>query len=437
MPTTVVRDIRLAPADVDVMCGNIYKMGGYGLGLFKVMDLGIPQELYERHLRESIENLRQLSGPEPGGVPLRPPHSRGRALLEASNEIWDYPQNLRFAAAVSILGQYYKRWMKADDLKRALSAKVLYNCQIGILDDLVDKGDYNYLEAKELTHLVLSSMFNPTYDDNAFVKKLIPSLRESHLEYRDMILQFASAFNSLISLSAHGGDFFYHMEVFNQRLVLAQALSVFQKTNEYNLAKVKRVANQFYAPDGDIHWYDKVANAQSGGTQYNLIDMSFCERRFDPVKLRNFLRAWWYFDAITTFLNGVITVYDDLRNRIVNASLIAMREDEVLNLTTPQGYDPALTREDYEAHLKWVAELARRGLSLVDKDVGDPDSYFPFMVVMMPLMLMAEAVGSADEMIRFYLAGISPSVRDIVNRSAAGARGRAVLPIKPRPKART
>ncbi len=437
MPTTLVRDLRLAPGDVDVMCGNIYKMGGYGLGLFRIMDLGLPQDLYERHLQESIDNLRQLAGTGNADiVSVRPPGTHGRALMEASNEVWDYPQNLRFAAAVSILGQFYKRWMAPEDLRRALAAKILYNCQVGILDDLVDKGDYNYLEAKELTHLVLSSMFNPTYDENVLVKKLIPSLREAHLNYRDLILQFTKAFNSLMSVSAHGSDFFYHMEVFNQRLVLAQALSVFQKTNEYNLDKVRRVANQFYAPDADIHWYDKVANAQSGGTQYNLLDMAFCERRFNPMKLRNFLRAWWYFDAITTFLNGVITVYDDLRNNIVNASLVAMRENEVLALKSPQGYDPALTREDYEGHIKWIAELARRGLSMVAKDVGDPDNYFPFMVVMMPLMLMSEAVGSADEMIRFYLAAIAPAVRETIQRSGT-ARGKALFPVGARSRAKS
>lgn len=408
---TVAWDLNVSHADLELMLNYVNKLGGYGLGLFRVMDLGLPRELYERHLNETIESLKAMGEGEAPRILLRPKGASNRALVETTNELWNFPQTLRFAAATTFLTQYYKRWMEPPDVRRAITAKVLYKCQTGILDDFVDKGHYSYLEAKQLYHLVFSSMMDADYDQKGLVQKLVPAMNQDQLDLLDLVVNITTGFNALLRAAPHAGDYAYYMVQFNDRLGLAQALSMYMKEEHYNLDKVKRIAKDFPAPATDVHWYDKLATGFTVGTQYNLLDMCFAHRRFNVARSREFFNAWWYFDAVLAQLNTAITIYDDLRDNIVNPSLIAMREQEVMGLETLKGYDPNLTQEDYDRHLRWLAELAGRGLRILSRALPDPDRYFPFMVVMMPFMLMAEVIGKGDQAIRTYLEALVPAVR--------------------------
>jgi hypothetical protein len=422
------REVAISPADVELLRGNVNKLGGYALALLDHFDLGLDKALFREHLSSTTEHLTSIAGDDsPLCMTLRPKGYTDRALIEETDLSWNYPQTLRFASGACMISQKYKNWMSRDNLRRAMTAKVLYKCQTGILDDVIDKGEYNYLEAKDLYHLVLSSMTDPSLNPNIFMKRLISTLRQEQLDLFDLIVAITSNFNVLFTLSPHGSDLFYEMEILDERVALGQALTMFQKEPNLDLSQVASISRSFYSPEEGVTWYERLANHVSGGTRYNLIDMSFVNRKFKLSKLKSFLRGWYFFDIVIVFLNNVVSVYQDLRDGIANLSLIAMREKEVLPLDTLEGYDPRLTLEDYESHLLRLARLASKGLESVLKDFPDPTQYYPFITLMMPVVMLAEWIGKSDEMIHAYVEALAPSLRRAAEK--ASQYEREVFPV--------
>lgn len=405
------REVTLSRPDVKVLQRNVGRLGGYAADLVRTMDLGLDEKAFLGHLQRTEEHLATLALDEALSLSLRPQDASYGSLVDPMDLPWNYPQTLRFASGACLISQKYHRWMSPDNLRRALVAKVLYKCQTGILDDLVDKGDYNYLEAKDLYHLVLSSMTDPSLEPQTFMKRLMATLRQDQVQHFDLILAIANNFNLLFTLSPHGADLFYQMEALDEHVALGQALTMFQKEAHLDLGQVANISRGFSTVDEGLRWHERLATYVSGGTRYNLIDISFLDRTMRSPLLEAVWHTWSYFDAAIVFLNNVVHVYEDLRNGIANLSLVAMREKEVLPLTTLEGYDPALTEEDYEAHLTRMAALAGKGLEHVSAHFPDPTQYYPFIAVMMPVVMLADWIGQHDELLTLYLEALAPSLR--------------------------
>jgi len=109
-----------------------------------------------------------------------------------------------------------------------------------------------------------------------------------------------------------------------------------------------------------------------------------------------------------------------------------MRENELVNLTNLNGYNPNLTLRDYEEHSERTAEFSRRALTQATKGLEDRSMFYPFVTIMIPVVMMAEWIGNRDNMIHSYLRSISPSIRESVQ-----ARGVDVAHIASRIAART
>src|SRR5205814_434238 len=161
-------------------------------------------------------------------------------------------------------------------------------CVIGILDDLIDKGNYSYLEAKDLHHMVLSSMLDPDLDSTAFMKRLVTMLRQEQIPLFDLINNIVRGFNILWNGSPHGHDY-------------------------------------FYAPDDTMYWWEKLGGHVSAASRHNLIDMAFTNQPYDIKHMKSFLAGWYYYDAAVILMDHVVSIHQDLRNGIANLSLIAMR----------------------------------------------------------------------------------------------------------------
>ncbi len=431
------REVAISAADVRLLRDNVEKLGDHALRLVGELDLGLDAGAFHDLLRHTGEQLAAVAADREGfPVRLRPEGYTDRGLLEHVDLPWNYPQTMRFASGACMISQKYLRWMRPQSVKHSLVAKVLYKCQTGILDDLVDKADYSYLEAKGLYHLVLSSMTDPALDTKAYMKRLMSILRQDQLGLFDLVTAITSNFNVLFTLSPHGSDFFYQMELLDERVALGQALTMFQKESHLDLGQVANISRGFSFPPGDLPWYERLANHISGGTRYNLIDVSFMDRVLKPEKLESLVQGWSFLDVAIVFLNNVVNVYEDLHLGIANLSLAAMREKEVLPLTTLRGYDPQLTLEDYGAHLARLAELASQGLDILGRTFPDPDQYYPFIAVMMPMVMLAEWIGKNDEMILRYLEPLAPALRRAVERSERVEDERVALPRPARPRAR-
>ncbi len=427
------REVAISPADVGLLRSNVSKLGGYAIGLLKEFDFGVDEEAFKQHISRTGQQLTMLvseGGPLP--ISLRPTDYTDGALIEETNLAWNYPQTLRFASGACMISQKYYRWMSPENLKRSMTAKVLYKCQTGILDDLIDKGEYTYLEAKDLYHLVLSSMTDPRLDSNVFMKRLVSNLRQEQLRLFDLVSAISYNFNLLFTMSPHGSDLFYHMETLDERVALGQALTMFQKENHFDLGQVASISRGLYTPERSLPWYERLANYVSGGTRYNLVDISFLDKKLKMESIENFLRGWYYYDIVIVFLNNIVNVHEDLRNGIVNLSLIAMREKDVLPLNSTKGYDPELSIEDYEDHLERLAKLASTGLERALRDFPDPEQYYPFITIMMPIVMLAEWIGKNDEMIRIYLEALAPSIRRAAERSPLHRKESVQVPTRMR-----
>ncbi|MFQ5552659.1 MAG: hypothetical protein ACE5EW_02955 [Thermoplasmata archaeon] len=413
------REVALSPPDIERIAGNVSKLGGYALGLVEHFDLGIDRALFQHHLSRTQDHVRTMAGSAGSAlVDLRPKGYSNQALLEATEMAWNYPQDLRFAAGSCMISRMYARWMSEDNLKRALVAKVLYACQEGILDDVIDKGPSGYLEAKDLYHLVLSSMTDPSLNPNAFMKRLMGGLGQDQLDLFETIVTIALHFNRLFHDSPHGSQLFYEMEKLEERAALGQALTMFQKEATLDLGKVSSIAKSFHAADPTLTWYERLASYIGGAGRLNLIDAAFVDRRFRTGKLKTLLKGWTLYDAVIILLNTVGGIHQDLRDGLANLSLVAMREEELTPLRSLRGYKPELTMDDYRTHIVRLANLASRGLEIVLPAYADPHQYFPFSAVMLPVVLLAEWIGKNDEMIHAYIEAAAPTIRQAAERSA-------------------
>ena len=408
------RTVELSSNDVDVLSDIVTKLGGYAKGLLDDLNLGISKSMLAWHIDEVHRNLTRLRESNGGrALILRPPGLDNSPMLDNMGDTWNYTQTLRFAAGATMISQRYQRFMSAENLRRSMLAKILYKCQTGILDDLVDTHRYSYIEAKDLYHHVLSSMTDPDFEMNAFKQKLISMMKQEQLGLFDLVTDITASFNEMFVESPHGHELFYQMDVLDERVTLGQALTMFQKESSLDTDKIRRIASRFYAPSDDLEWYDRVANYVSGGTRYNLIDISFCERHLDLSHINMLLEGWYYYDVVIVYLNNIVHIYQDLKEGIANLSLISLREEEVCDLKTLGGYNPRLTMNDYSNHIRRLAGYASRALEIVTSGYEDETLYYPFITVMMPVVMMADWIGKQDSFIGLYLDELSPALQRV------------------------
>src|SRR5437667_49249 len=325
VPSQSYNTLGINPEDLDLLSRTVLRLGGYVEGLFDLHDFGFDKNSLKDHISSVHATLKRLKeNAPPEGIPLRPPNIPPGAFWEDQGEVWNYLQTLRFAAGATMMTEQYLPHMTPDNLQRAMTAKIFRECVIGILDDLIDKGNYSYLEAKDLHHMVLSSMLDPDFDSTSFTKRLVTMLRQEQIPLFDLI--------------------------------------------------------------------------------------------------NNFMAGWYYYDAAVILMDHVVSIHHDLRNGIANLSLIAMREKELRDLTSLKNYNPHLTIEDYDGHLRRIADLTSKAIRLATTDVHDETLVYPFMTIMMPVVMMADWIGNRDDMIHTFLEAIAPTIKHVASNGTVPTR---------------
>jgi len=404
--------VEIGGDDLDLLTKFVLRLGGYAEGLFDYHSFGFPKASLRDHIDSVMKDLHRLRDTSTGPiVNLRPPNVPLDAVWEDGDETWNYGQTLRFAAGASMITERYRHRMNEKNLRSAIVAKVLHKCQAGILDDLVDQGRYSFIEAKDLYHHCFASMIDPGFDMNTFRKELAIILKQEQLGMFDLVTNITAAFNQLYQTSPNGPDLFYEMERVDDRVILGQALTMFQKHPTFDLQKLKRISSGFWAPDADVKWHERLASYVSGATYYNLIDMCFLNEPVPPKELSATLTGWYYYDLVIAHLNHVVGLHKDLRVGIANLALISMRESDVVGLSTLHGYNPNLTLADYETQFARTADFA--GRALTNATAADPDlgMYYPFITLMIPVVMMADWIGNRDDMIHRYLRHVAPYIQ--------------------------
>lgn len=423
MPIQTSIPLGINPDDLDLLARTVVRLGGYAEGLFDFHDFGFDKNSLRDHISSVHATLKRLKDVSPpGGLPLRPPNIPPGAFWEDQGEVWNYLQSLRFAAGATMVTEQYSPYMTPENVQRSMTAKIFRECVIGILDDLIDKGNYSYLEAKELHHMVLSSMLDPDFEPASFTKRLVTMLRQEHIPLFDLISSTVRGFNILWNLSPHGHDYFYQMEIMDERVALGQAVSMFEKEPNFSMVRMERIAENFYAPDDSMKWWERLASHISAASRHNVIDMAFTDRVYDLPRMKNFLAGWYYYDSAITLLDHIVSIHHDLRNGIANLSLIAMRENELRGLASIRNYNPHLTIEDYDGQLQRIADLTSKAIRFATSDIQDETLVYPFMTIMMPVVMMADWIGNRDDMIHTFLEAIAPTIKHVAGNGTVPTR---------------
>src|SRR2546422_7560686 len=163
---------------------------------------------------------------------------------------------LRYDAGETMFTKRYETRMSPKNSRHAMIAKILRHCQAGLLDDLIDTGRYNFIEAKNLYHHCLASMIDPGFDINTFRKDLALNLNQEQLGMFDLMTNITAAFNRLYLESPNGQGLFYQLQRIDDRLILGQALTMFQKHPTLDISKLRRAAASLSAPDPDLRWHE-------------------------------------------------------------------------------------------------------------------------------------------------------------------------------------
>src|SRR2546422_8190859 len=127
-------------------------------------------------------------------------------------------------------------------------------------------------------------------------------------------------------------------------------------------------------------------------------------------------------------MDHVVSIHHELRNGIANLSLIAMREKELRDLTSLRNYNPHLTIEDYDGHLRRIADLTSKAIRLATTDVHDETLVYPFMTIMMPVVMMADWIGNRDDMIHTFLEAIAPAIKHVASNGTVPTRAIIEVP---------
>src|SRR3989304_964924 len=231
-------------------------------------------------------------------------------------------------------------------------------------------------------------MIDPDFDTTSYMKRLIAMLKQEQVPLFDLINSITRGFNVLWNNSPHGDDYFYQMEVLNDRVALGQALTMFQKERGLSITKMDRIGTAFYGPRDDLLWWEKIGAHIAGAARYNFIDMAFSGQLYDLRNMRNFMSGWYLYDASIILMDHVASIYKDLRNGIANLSLIAMREKELAQLTALKGYNPQLTIDDFETHLRRIECSGPRSRGAPTRDRPARRPWSPRRRSMMPVVMM-------------------------------------------------
>ena len=115
--------------------------------------------------------------------------------------------------------------------------------------------------------------------------------------------------------------------------------------------------------------------------------------------------------------NHFVGLHTDLRAGMANLALISMRESELLRLVNLPGYSPNLTIRDYEVQFRRTAEFLSRAIFAAAGGLNDEDYYYPFITIMIPVVMMGDWIGTRDDMIHAFLREVAPGIRESIRES--------------------
>ena len=386
---------------IDRVRAYVVDLGRRAVGLCELYDFGFPSSV----VRDQIARLGRDFDSFRGAFEVPELTSGGRGSL------WDHEQSVRYAAGAAMITARFRGAMSPANVARAAAAKAIHEFQADLLDDIIDGGVYTFEEARALYRVCLAPMTEARFDPDELQVELRHRIQAHQQGTVDLLTSLTTRLHELLRHAPNWDAFRSEIRRENQRLATGQALTVFQKRESRSIQMIREWASRFPAPNPDLRWQERFARSVAHGSGLCLIDLCFAEERLTPSELRSHLNAWYYFDVLMTLVNNVLDIPDDADEGLTNIALMAMRGAEVLDpAVDPKAIRP--TMRDYEPLLKRMAELSGRAITSAHEALDDPDTFYPFVAFMMPVVMLTEPDGSGEDLLHAYLRALAPAIRD-------------------------
>ena len=388
--------------------GLVHHFGRVAEGLFEYHDFGFPREVIRRHI-DTIEadlgRLRASGGLDDLGLPEE-------SLAGQVRGIWNSKKNLRYAAGALMISNRFRQETRPENRLRASRLKVVYEAFLDTIDDAIDSGDYNFGDALDLMRHCLGSLTAPSFDGSRFREELYDRLLPEQRPVTDLLTALAIAFRRGFQDSPHGDGLRTELERFQTNWILGEAYTMYQKDPTLDVHGFLAAAGHLPAPDDDLEPWERIAGWISHTAADTLLDLCFADTTLSPEALEAHLNAWFYFDAVATLANNAMDLTKDLEEGIANIFLIARGGEEIRALSRVRGLRPNLSMRDYEAYLARTAEMARRNLEYAARSGADPDSFYPFLAIMAPVVMFTDETGIREDILHAYLRSLAPVLRE-------------------------
>lgn len=379
-------------------------------------DFGLPREVVQDHIDRVWSDLAALSR---SSFPLRVPLDV-RATADGGTPMWDAAGSLRYAAGAAMLTQRFRTSMAPEDAQRAHAAKILQEFLADLLDDLIDERVYTFREALRLYRHCLRPLSEGTFDRGRFASKLKPIVHPDQRASISLITEIVGGIQELLMQAPNRSFVAAELRRSHERLAFGQALTVLQKAPTRDVRELRWLASTVTAPDADLSWAERLGLAVGHVTSLTLLDLAFTRERPTTAELRSHLSAWAYYDLVIVLLNNALDVRKDLARGLVNLAVLASKGDRAVTSTAvPKDLD--LTAEELQGLLSRTAEFCHRALLRARGALDDPEGFYPFITLMIPVVMFGSPDEAGADIMDAYLRELAPVVRKAY-------RARAVLP---------
>jgi hypothetical protein len=391
--------------------------GRFAEGLLDYHNLGIRPETVRRHIARIDADLARLVELEDGSFAGLPREIFQPEIMAACNS----KKNLRYVAGAIMMTQRFRNDLTPENRRRAISAKIAYELLLDTLDDLIDRGSYGFADALDLIRLPLASLTAPIFDEEIFRDELRGRLAPQDRHLTEFLTAVVSATHRAIRTSPHGLELAGELERIHENWTLGQACTMYQKEPTIDLRAFVAASSQFPAPDSDVRGVERVSGWLSHTAAVTILDLCFVDHPLSPEAMDEHLAAWFYFDALPSYLDNIADLSRDIDDGIANLFLIAIGGESILDLRHVRGLQPKLTVDDYESFLERTAEFCRRGLVHAAASYDDPDDFYPFIALMFPIVMFSDERGIREDLLRAYLRCLAPAMHQARVESARTA----------------
>lgn len=375
------------------------QFGALAESLLAYHDLGIDKETIRGHIQRADAEVKRMQALGDRALEELPAAVLRPEVMAA----WNSKKNLRYATGAILLTERFRDAMTSENRIRSFRAKLLYESILDTLDDLIDSGSYSFGDALDLMRHCVAPITAATFDPIMFGEELRARLVPEQRHLCEFLTAVVGGMQRLLRSSLHGADLAGAMERFHENWLFGQAYTMYQKDPTVDVRAFLSAAEGFPGPDSDLTGVERLSGWISHTAAITLVDLCFARELPSPGAMEEHMTAWFYFDAVVTLISNVADLPKDLTDGIANIFLISKGGDAVRALSRVRGFRPSLSMGDYESFFARAAEFSRRALAHAAASYDDPDGFYPFIALMVPVVMLTNETGAWEELLHAYL----------------------------------